>query len=302
MEILTDPHFTECETFGLEMHSFLNVVSVITGLLQVIQGEMNQPSRLDDLVERAFGLAKAIKDGQRSAFKASDLLAFKGDLQEGLKTARAQDPGLQASAGMAEYMQIFEDIFAVLDVRVAELQIREKNPGNWEIFTIEEFKRDFRKFFYAMEQSSKGRYHIVYNVAQQEQIDYLVHFEVTSDHEGLVTMPYLLKDVIRDLIANARKYTPPGGGITIGIAVVQHRLRFVVEDTGMGIPPEEIERVVEFGFRGSNVTGKIRTMGGGFGLTKALHVTRQLGGRMWIDSELNQGTRVTIEVPVPDPI
>jgi signal transduction histidine kinase len=87
---------------------------------------------------------------------------------------------------------------------------------------------NFRKFFYAMEQSSRGRYRIVYNVAQQEEIDYLVHFEVSSDLSDRVAMPILLKDVIRDLIANARKHTPPGGDITIGLALENKRLRFIV--------------------------------------------------------------------------
>ena len=80
-------------------------------------------------------------------------------------------------------------------------------------------------------------------------------------------MPAVFQDVMRDLIANARKYTAPGGHITAALYEDAEALRFVVEDSGRGIPEGELERVVRFGQRASNV-GEVRTMGGGFGLTR----------------------------------
>jgi signal transduction histidine kinase len=101
---------------------------------------------------------------------------------------------------------------------------------------------------------------------------------------------------MRDLIANARKYTEPGGRISAGLWDDGNVLRLVVEDTGKGIPEDEMEEVVNFGYRGSNISDK-ETQGGGFGLTKAYINTRRFGGRMWIRSGNNSGTRITIEVP-----
>jgi len=43
----------------------------------------------------------------------------------------------------------------------------------------------------------------------------------------------------------------------------------------------------------------VRTMGAGFGLTKAYYVTKQFGGRMWIASRLGVGTRITLIIPRP---
>lgn len=299
MEIIKHVDFDEKKVFELEMHSFLNVLSVVTGMVQVVQMETSKPELISGVLQRGFELARAIRNGDRTIFNTQNLLALKQHLLDGLRSVTEQDPNFGQSAGFSEMNQIFVDILKVLDVRVAELEMREQNPGKWERFTIEEFKADFRKFFYAMEQSSKGRYQIVYNVAQQHGKDYLVHFEIASDLNDHIMMPLLLKDVVRDLIANARKYTQPGGEITIGLAMLNRTMRFVVGDTGMGIPADEIEHVVDFGFRGSNVAGKVRTLGDGFGLTKAYYVTKQLSGRMWIDSEVGKGTRVTLEVPVP---
>jgi len=58
----------------------------------------------------------------------------------------------------------------------------------------------------------------------------------------------------------------------------------------------ELQKVVEFGYRSSNALGK-RTHGGGFGLSKALWVAKNFGGRMWIRSCVGVGTRVTIFIP-----
>jgi len=101
---------------------------------------------------------------------------------------------------------------------------------------------------------------------------------------------------MRDLIANARKYTPPGGEITAALYQDAHGTKFLVKDTGRGIPPAEIEQVVHFGKRASNVS-TVRTLGGGFGLTKAFLVTKQFGGRFWIGSELGKGTNISIWLP-----
>ena len=113
-----------------------------------------------------------------------------------------------------------------------------------------------------------------------------------------IAMPLIFKDVMRDLIANARKYSPLGSSIIVGLYESSDSLKFVVQDTGRGIPASEIKKVFEYGERGSNVEG-VRTMGGGFGLTKAFYITKQFGGRFWITSEVDQGTRIRIELPRP---
>jgi len=109
-------------------------------------------------------------------------------------------------------------------------------------------------------------------------------------------MPAVLQDVMRDLIANARKYTDLGGIIITGLDDDGENLCFVVEDNGRGIPADQIEQVVEYGMRATNVKDK-ETKGGGFGLTKAFFVTCQYNGRMWIESEEGRGTTITLQIP-----
>jgi signal transduction histidine kinase len=84
----------------------------------------------------------------------------------------------------------------------------------------------------------------------------------------------------------------------LGLYESANELRFVIQDTGCGIPADEIVTVVQYGRRGSNVR-HVRTMGGGFGLTKAFLVTQRFGGRFWIKSEIGVGTRITLVLPTP---
>ncbi|MEX2586354.1 MAG: ATP-binding protein, partial [Balneolaceae bacterium] len=160
------------------------------------------------------------------------------------------------------------------------------------------FRKDLVHFLGAVEKNSRGRYRIVYNIAKQETNDYLVHVNIDSDQSGRLYMPLLVKDTIRDLIANARKYTPPGGKIDIGLTIHEGILRFVIEDNGRGIPRDEIGHVVKYGYRASNVIDEVKTMGNGLGLTKAHYVINRFGGRLWIDSADYGGTTIRFELPV----
>jgi hypothetical protein len=85
----------------------------------------------------------------------------------------------------------------------------------------------------------------------------------------------------------------------ISFSKKEDKIKFVLEDTGIGIKKGELDKVIEFGFRGSNLEGK-QTHGGGFGLTKAYQTTKKYNGRFWIDSELDLGTSIIIEIPKPD--
>jgi signal transduction histidine kinase len=171
-------------------------------------------------------------------------------------------------------------------------------PERWGAFEIDRLRAEFGAVFSAIEKHSRGRYRILYNAARQEAADYYVDLKLEAESGTAIWMPPIFQDVMRDLVANARKYTSPGGHITAALYQDRAALRFVVADTGRGIPEAELAQVVQFGRRASNV-GDVRTLGGGFGLTKAFLVTKRFGGRFWLASELGKGTRIRISIPRP---
>lgn len=294
MEITTPLQINETEATEVEMHSFINLVTVIQLQLLVLN-ETCPGNELEELITLSEEFTRAIRS--KSLEYLND--DFIDDLQSRVMDYLEKHYDLIGEEDADFHTENFTNVFSVMFVRMAELKKRLNTPDNWEKISITDFKADFSKFFSAMENNSKGRYRIIRNIAEQEEQDYLVNFEIDSCHNGYITMPLLLKDVVRDLVANARKYTAPGGTITLGVSQKPHELRIVVVDSGYGIPAEEIEKVVGFGYRATNVKDKVKTMGGGFGLTKAYHLTRTLGGRFWIESRENEGTKITIHIPTP---
>ncbi len=102
--------------------------------------------------------------------------------------------------------------------------------------------------------------------------------------------------VFSNLLSNAVKYTPPGGEIRISAEPEGRYIRVLVEDTGSGIPDNELPRVFERFYRVEKT--RSRDFGGtGLGLSIARKVVESHGGIIWIESETGTGTRVYFTLP-----
>jgi signal transduction histidine kinase len=102
------------------------------------------------------------------------------------------------------------------------------------------------------------------------------------------------------LVENAIKYTPAGGSITLRTAAPDGRADFTVEDTGVGIPPEHLERLGERFYRADPARSPA-TGGAGLGLAIAFGIAAAHGGDLKITSTPGAGTRATLSVPVAGP-
>jgi len=105
-----------------------------------------------------------------------------------------------------------------------------------------------------------------------------------------------LRQVFLNLLSNARKYTE-SGEITLGAEVAPPQIHFWVSDTGLGIDPEQQERI----FEPFVTIEENRRIAGGIGL--GLSITRHLvalhGGTMRLDSQPNRGSTFHIYLPLP---
>lgn len=281
----------------LTMHSVLNVMNTVMMELLRLSDEIGE----HPAIERAEDLIMKVAEDLRSSERAVDQLSAADTLAEQLSAhiedAVSSQPGAAERDVVKQSRDNLSAIFRILRIRAQELVERSRDPEAWLTYDIDELKHKFLEVLAAIEQNSHGGYRFVFNLASHEDGDYFVVFELSSFRGSVIRIPAVLQDVMRDLMANARKYTAPGGRIVAGLDENPHRLRFVIEDSGRGIPSSELHNVIEFGYRGSNVQDR-PTRGGGFGLTKAFHVTQRIGGRMWIESEAEQGTRIEIEIPL----
>ncbi|MCL6547440.1 MAG: cell wall metabolism sensor histidine kinase WalK [Alicyclobacillus sp.] len=107
----------------------------------------------------------------------------------------------------------------------------------------------------------------------------------------------MLDRVMDNLMANAIAYTAPGGHVRVRATAGGGQVTIQVADTGIGIPEADLPHVFERFYRVDK--GRSRRRGGsGLGLALAKEITELHGGRIAIESRLNQGTTVTVVLPV----
>jgi signal transduction histidine kinase len=292
VEIQGMPSLSGGQEVLVDLHSVINLISVLSSCFELLQDRGFFP--MDSLRENVRSLLSEIRTatdvGNSPRFDPSWPKKIEEEFEDVVRS------NLDGSADTVELIDTVRSVLGIFKIRLEEILARLEAPEEWKVFCTRELSESIEQVLAAIEQNAHGKYRIVRNIAEQSPNDYQVDLQITSDGGETLVMPPVLQDVLRDLIANARKYTQPGGKISAGIHSGRDGLRLVVEDNGLGIPEDEIERVVEFGYRASNTSSK-PTMGGGFGLTKAWWVTKKFGGRMWIRSMPERGTRITICLP-----
>jgi signal transduction histidine kinase len=106
-----------------------------------------------------------------------------------------------------------------------------------------------------------------------------------------------LKQIVLNLLSNAVKFTPEGGRIALGAVMADGSVEIAVSDTGIGIAPEDQERIFEeFRQVGSDEVRKRE--GTGLGLTLTRRFVELHGGQIWVKSAPGQGSTFTFTLPV----
>jgi signal transduction histidine kinase/ActR/RegA family two-component response regulator len=126
--------------------------------------------------------------------------------------------------------------------------------------------------------------------------DVALKFVPAHDVPPLVSDEGKVAQILRNLISNALKYTERG---SVTVAARRHPdiVEFVVEDTGIGIAPEDHERIFE---EFVQVRGPLQTRvkGTGLGLPLCRRLAHALGGHVAVDSRLGHGSRFFLTLPV----
>jgi signal transduction histidine kinase/CheY-like chemotaxis protein/HAMP domain-containing protein len=102
--------------------------------------------------------------------------------------------------------------------------------------------------------------------------------------------------VLLNLLANAVKFTPEGGRVTVEVREEPDRLVICVADTGIGIAKEDHERIFEE-FQQLTAPGGPQPRGTGLGLTLTRRLVELHGGEIWVDSEPGKGSRFSVSLP-----
>jgi len=120
--------------------------------------------------------------------------------------------------------------------------------------------------------------------------------KVEPDLPGIQGDSKLLEQAVGNLLDNAIKYNRPGGKVALSVTRAGEKgVRVLVEDTGIGIPGEDLPRVFERFYRVDKA--RSRELGGtGLGLSIVKHIVERHGGRVGCESEAGKGSRFWFEV------
>ncbi len=112
--------------------------------------------------------------------------------------------------------------------------------------------------------------------------------------QPVVANPDLLTLVLDNLVDNAIKFTELGGSVTASYKPVADGIELVVQDTGVGIPPEDHERIFERFYQAKLPSSNFEARGTGLGLSIVKHAVSAIKGSINLVSSHGKGTTITI--------
>jgi two-component system OmpR family sensor kinase/two-component system sensor histidine kinase BaeS len=138
----------------------------------------------------------------------------------------------------------------------------------------------------------------VASVAEAEGVELRV--EVPGDLPPVSADGDRLSQVLRNLLVNALRHTPPGGSITLSATLAESAVEITVADTGEGIAPGDLPHVFDRFWRGDRARARDDRAAGnaGLGLSIAQSLVQAHGGRIWAESVPGAGTTFHFTLPV----
>ncbi len=135
-------------------------------------------------------------------------------------------------------------------------------------------------------------------LAEKKNIELTV--SIDSEMGELVADRIKIKQVLFNLISNAIKFTPEGGKVNISAEQTgtgeQRYCRFVVKDTGIGIPPDSLDRIFDEFEQVDSSTSR-QQGGAGLGLSLSKKLVELHGGRITVESHLGKGSTFSFTIP-----
>jgi len=134
---------------------------------------------------------------------------------------------------------------------------------------------------------------------EAERKDIFLGVDCAPDLAPVRALPDQIKLVWTNLLSNAIKYTDPCGIVQVSLSQDAGQLIGAVRDTGIGISAEDMPRVFDEFYRASNAR-LVSPHGTGVGLSIVRRIVEKWGGKVWVESESDLGTKFTFVLPRAD--
>ena len=136
-------------------------------------------------------------------------------------------------------------------------------------------------------------YQLLIGTAESKEISISLKSSITKE---IALDANMIKTVIRNLVTNAIKFTPAKGTITISAVEEENNLLFSVSDNGIGMSQENVNKLFKIDESFSTV-GTNKEKGTGLGLILCHEFIEKHNGKIWAESELNEGTTFYFTIP-----
>ncbi len=130
---------------------------------------------------------------------------------------------------------------------------------------------------------------------QAERAGLILTVECADDLPAVLADATRVQQVVVNLLHNAIKFTPSGGGVTVNVTKQDREIQFAISDTGIGIAAEDLPRIFE---RFYKVDRSRATSGTGLGLAISRHLVEAHGGRIWAESAVEKGSTFYFTIPL----
>jgi signal transduction histidine kinase/DNA-binding response OmpR family regulator len=163
-----------------------------------------------------------------------------------------------------------------------------------DLSKVEAGRMDLEPSIFSVQEALEYGLALTRERATQHQV--AVTLEVAPDVGVLEADELRFKQVVLNLLSNAVKFTPAGGAVVVQAVRGAEELKVTVRDTGVGVAPEDQNRIFESFQQGARSTS--RQEGTGLGLTLSKRIVELFGGRMWLESRVGVGSTFGFSVPV----
>jgi PAS domain S-box-containing protein len=186
----------------------------------------------------------------------------------------------------AEYAQLINESGALLLDLISDiLDMSKIEAGKYELHTEE---LDAGNLIEACVRLVRGR-------AEEQNIQLVKKIRCEAG-SAINADERAVKQILLNLLSNSIKFTPAEGVVTVEAYATEEDIRFTVADTGRGIPADQIDRLGQ-PFEQIATDAALAKEGTGLGLALVRSLAELHGGSMVIESEIGQGTKVTITLP-----
>lgn len=170
------------------------------------------------------------------------------------------------------------------------------NLLSWSRSQLEQQEITFTEL--SLQESLAAHLSLYTQMAEQKNIA-LVQ-EYSKDLPAVWSSADLLSIVLRNLLSNAIKFTPAGGQVSLYAYSKQDQVFVEVKDTGIGIQADTLEKLLTDDAL-YTTEGTAREKGTGLGLRLCREYCQKLGGKLAVESQVNQGTTFSFALPVAVP-